>query len=80
MENKIDSTDAIHIKMLSSNSEIAFEQPTVSIVKQNGKLKKEDIINFLRVDFEKGTNFLILTVYLGFVHLFIFDDTQSTFR
>ena len=42
-ENRIDSSEAKILKSLSSNAFVAFEQTPDSVVKQNGKLSRDDI-------------------------------------
>lgn len=69
-ENRIDTIDATFIKMVSSNSFVAFEQTPDSIVAENGKLEAGDVELVLKTSYHDEELLLIVTVHKGFCHAF----------
>lgn len=69
-EDRIDTTDAAFIKMVSSNSFVAFEQTPDSIVAENGKLQAEDVKFVLKTTCQNKEMILIITGHKGYCHAF----------
>ncbi|MCF8372376.1 MAG: hypothetical protein K9H64_12180 [Bacteroidales bacterium] len=76
-ENRIDTTDATFIKMVSSNGFVAFEQTPDSIVAENGKFEVGDVELVLKASFQDEELLLIVTVYKGFCHAFKYLPTLN---
>ncbi len=76
-EHRIDTTDARQIKMLSSNSFVAFEQTPDSIVNERGKITVSDIELMCEVSTDKNDLIILITNYLGFCHAFKYDIAKQ---
>lgn len=69
-EDRINTDNAMTIKMVSSNSFVAFEQSPDSIISENGKLQASDIEIILKANYQQKEMLIIITVYKGFCHAF----------
>lgn len=76
-ENRINTTDATSIKLLSSNGFVAFEQTPDSLVKQHGKISKENIELTLTLVKDNIDFVIIITSHSGFYHAFKYDLSQN---
>ncbi len=72
-ENRIDVTDAAHIKMVSSHSFVAFKQTPDSIINQHGKINEGDVSLIYQISINNSDYIIIISAYLGFCHSFRYD-------
>jgi hypothetical protein len=76
-EYRLCTANAASIKMVSSNSFVAFEQTHDSIIKQHGKIEVNDIELVLKANDEKQISYIIITSYMGFAHAFQYDELNG---
>ncbi|HYG01113.1 MAG TPA: hypothetical protein VD927_01655 [Chryseosolibacter sp.] len=68
-ENKIARSEAEILKLLSSNAHV-FKQTPDSVVKQHGKLSRDDVKLAFRITSANDDYLIMITSYLGFCHSF----------
>ncbi len=76
-ENRLTISDASAIKMVSSNSFVAFEQTPDSIVNQHGKITEDDIELIVHTSFNDNKYLVIITSCSGFGHAFKYDTSTK---
>jgi len=77
VQPRLTTANASSIKLLSSNSFVAFEQTTDSIIKQHGTIEQGDIKQILKTTFNNEEYLIVITSYLGFGHAFKYDETHK---
>ncbi|MBK6263528.1 hypothetical protein JKA74_00660 [Marivirga sp. S37H4] len=77
-QNRINKSDAAILKQTSSNSFVAFEQTTDSVVNEHGKISEENIQLAFRISALDNPYLILITSYLGFCHSFKYDLSEAT--
>ncbi len=76
-ENRLTISNASAIKLVSSDSYVAFEQTPDSIVNQHGKINADDIELILQVTVNENEYLIIITLYSSFGHAYKYDQSQK---
>lgn len=76
-ENRLTISNASAIKLVSSDSYVAFEQTPDSIVNQHGKIDADDIELILQVTVNENKYLIIVTLYSSFGHAFKYGLSQK---
>jgi|GEM_PF-6277975 len=77
-QNRLSTSNASAIKLVSSNSFVAFEQTPDSIVNQHGKIDEDDINLVFQVTTVSNEYLFLITSHQGFGHAFKYDVAKSS--